>query len=137
MPLEKQVQEMERRLELFSQVKKRNIDSYNQWAVENGHEELAYILVVLDELSDLMMVHKEEVEPLLVRLAQMARATGIHVILVTQRPTYDQVGDRSHQSQRANPYWVCVCLNYRLPRDPRRKWFDAPARARRRTVSGF
>ena len=60
MPLEKQVQEMERRLELFSQVKKRNIDSYNQWAVENGHEELAYILVVLDELSDLMMVHKEE-----------------------------------------------------------------------------
>ena len=89
--LEKQVNEMERRLKLFSQVGKRNLENYNQWAVENDHEELAYQVIVLDELSDLMMVHKEEVEPKLVRLAQMARATGIHLILATQRPTVDVV----------------------------------------------
>ncbi|MGB0383649.1 MAG: DNA translocase FtsK [Ardenticatenaceae bacterium] len=89
--LEKQVQEMERRLELFSQVGKRNLESYNKWAVENDHDELPYRVIILDELADLMMVHKEEVEPKLVRLAQMARATGIHVFLATQRPTVDVV----------------------------------------------
>ena len=81
------VGEMERRYDGFSQVGKRNLASYNQWAYANGEEQLPYLVVIIDELADLMMTVPEEVEPLIVRLAQLARATGIHLVLATQRPT--------------------------------------------------
>lgn len=93
------VREMERRYELLAGRKVRNIDQYNQslsspaaGLVENDagqSEPLPYIVIVIDELADLMMVASRDVEVALTRLAQMARAAGIHLILATQRPSVD------------------------------------------------
>jgi S-DNA-T family DNA segregation ATPase FtsK/SpoIIIE len=90
------VREMERRYELLSEMKARNINQYNQKvekAVKQGKEDvpdkLPYVVVVIDELADLMMLSSREVEVALTRLAQMARAAGIHMILATQRPSVD------------------------------------------------
>lgn len=85
------LREMERRYKLFSQVGKRNHESYNKWAVQQGKEELPYIVIIIDELADLMMVAPDEVEQIICRIAQMARATGMHLILATQRPSVDVV----------------------------------------------
>ena len=79
------VKEMEERYELLSKARKRNIASYN----EDSEDLLPRIVVVIDELADLMIVGKREIEGLLVRLAQLARAVGIHVIAATQRPSSD------------------------------------------------
>ncbi|MBU1177694.1 DNA translocase FtsK, partial [Patescibacteria group bacterium] len=78
------VSEMERRFELFSEAGKRDIAAYNKSAKE---DKIPYIIVVIDELADLMAVAANEVEGCIVRLAQMARAVGIHLVLATQRPS--------------------------------------------------
>src|SRR5215218_4221530 len=84
------LQEMERRYTLFSKLGVRNLDGYRmKVADEAGAEHLPYLVVIIDELADLMMTAPDEVETLLVRLAQMARATGIHLIIATQRPSVD------------------------------------------------
>jgi S-DNA-T family DNA segregation ATPase FtsK/SpoIIIE len=91
------VREMEHRYELLSEKKTRHIDQYNrkiqkeQPTGEDGQpvEPLPYIVIIIDELADLMMVASRDVEVALTRLAQMARAAGIHLILATQRPSVD------------------------------------------------
>ena len=90
------VREMENRYKLLSEEKARNIIQYNQKmekkdATDNpeGHTKLPYIVIIIDELADLMMVASRDVEVALTRLAQMARASGIHMILATQRPSVD------------------------------------------------
>ena len=89
---------MERRYELLESTGSRNINTYNKKirkedAVENGEEEerreLPYLVIIIDELADLMMVSSKEVEGAIARLAQMARAAGIHLIVATQRPSVD------------------------------------------------
>ncbi|MDD3887614.1 MAG: DNA translocase FtsK 4TM domain-containing protein [Patescibacteria group bacterium] len=82
------VSEMEKRFTLFAECKKRDIHSYNASA---GKDRLPFIVVVIDELADLMAVASKEVEAAIVRLSQMARATGIHLILATQRPSVNVI----------------------------------------------
>lgn len=84
------VREMERRYKLFASSGKRNIEQYNQAPdLVEGH--LPFIVLVIDELADLMMVAAREVEGSIVRLAQMARAVGIHLVIATQRPSVDVI----------------------------------------------
>jgi len=83
------VKEMDRRFQILSEAGKRNIASFN--AACNPEERLPYIVIVIDELADLMAVAANEVEAAIVRLAQMARATGIHLIVATQRPSVDVI----------------------------------------------
>ncbi len=92
------VEEMDKRYELFEMSGARNLESYNEQlqakkeeGVENLPSKLPYIVVVVDELADLMMVAAKEVEDSIIRLAQMARAAGIHMILATQRPSVDVI----------------------------------------------
>jgi S-DNA-T family DNA segregation ATPase FtsK/SpoIIIE len=80
------ISEMERRYKLFASVGVRNIEGYNELA---GFQALPYLVVVVDEMADVMMYAPVEVEDAICRLAQMARATGIHLILSTQRPSVD------------------------------------------------
>ncbi|HTE22411.1 MAG TPA: DNA translocase FtsK 4TM domain-containing protein [Candidatus Limnocylindria bacterium] len=82
------VAEMERRYKALSEVKRRNIVEYNALKKEEG---MPYIVVVIDELADLMMMAARDVEALVVRIAQKARAVGIHLILATQRPSVDVI----------------------------------------------
>lgn len=82
------VAEMERRLKTFSEVGKRNIAEYNDLKKEEG---MPYIVIVIDELADLMMMAARDVEALVVRLAQKARAAGIHLVIATQRPSVDVI----------------------------------------------
>ncbi|MEX0616189.1 MAG: DNA translocase FtsK [Candidatus Woykebacteria bacterium] len=82
------ISEMERRYKLFSEVSARNIDQYNEMS---GFQALPYIVIVIDELADLMLFAPVEVEDAITRLAQMSRATGIHMILATQRPSVDVI----------------------------------------------
>lgn len=95
--LKKVVSEMERRYELFSHTGTRNIEGYNDhievWNEENEekHPRMPYIVVIVDELADLMMVASSDVEDSITRLAQMARAAGIHLIIATQRPSVDVI----------------------------------------------
>ncbi len=80
------VLEMDRRYKILEEHGKRNIVDYNRFASKEGEEELPYLVFIIDELGDLMMLAKSEVEPIIVRLTQMARAVGIHLVLGTQRP---------------------------------------------------
>lgn len=90
--LKKVVSEMERRYELFAEHGARDIERYNQLAREKDEENiLPYIVVIVDELADLMMVAAADVEDAICRLAQMARAAGIHLIIATQRPSVDVI----------------------------------------------
>lgn len=95
--LHKVVAEMERRYELFAQFGKRNITEYNQGlqqanqTADQPQPTMPYIVAIVDELADLMMVASNEVEDAIVRLAQMGRAAGIHMILATQRPSVDVI----------------------------------------------
>lgn len=82
------VAEMERRLHLFAEVGKRNINEYNALKQE---ESMPYIVIVIDEMADLMMLSAAEVEALIVRLAQLSRAAGIHLVLATQRPSVNVI----------------------------------------------
>lgn len=97
--LKKVVSEMDRRYDLFSDSGNRNIEGYNNYInaynktadEENQQAKLPYIVVLVDELADLMMVASNEVEDAITRLAQMARAAGIHLIIATQRPSVDVI----------------------------------------------
>jgi len=89
--LSNMVAEMERRYTLMSQTKTKNIENYNEKAKKEGFEKIPYIVVVIDELADLMMTSGKDVELSIARLAQMARASGIHLIVATQRPSVDVV----------------------------------------------
>ncbi len=84
--------EMERRYKIFARHGVRNLDSYKQLARKRSDlEPMPYILIIIDELADLMMMAPDEVETYICRLAQMARATGIHLIIATQRPSVDVI----------------------------------------------
>lgn len=89
--LKKIVVEMEKRYELFSKSGARNVEGYNQMMKDNPEAILPYIVVIVDELADLMMVAANDVEDAIARLAQMARAAGIHLIIATQRPSVDVI----------------------------------------------
>ncbi len=95
--LKKVVSEMERRYELFSDTGTRNIEGYNEYIrkhnlhADETQPNLPYIVVLVDELADLMMVASNDVEDSITRLAQMARAAGIHLIIATQRPSVDVI----------------------------------------------
>lgn len=83
--------EMDKRYHAFAQVGARNITDYNARMKLQGQKKLPFIVVVIDELADLMMIAPGETEQTITRLAQLARATGIHMILATQRPSVDVV----------------------------------------------
>jgi S-DNA-T family DNA segregation ATPase FtsK/SpoIIIE len=85
------IDEMERRFKILSEVGSRNITSYNEKTIDNGREYIPYIVLVVDELADLMAAKGREVESGIVRLAQMARAVGIHLVLATQRPSVEVI----------------------------------------------
>ena len=83
--------EMDSRYKQFNRARARNIEAYNQQLMAKGEKPLPYVVVVIDELADLMMVAPDEVERAICRIAQMARATGIHLVIATQRPSVDVV----------------------------------------------
>jgi S-DNA-T family DNA segregation ATPase FtsK/SpoIIIE len=83
--------EMERRYKLFAKLSARNIESYNEKLAARGEQILPYIVIVIDELADLMLSAPDDVERYVCRIAQMARATGIHLVIATQRPSVDVV----------------------------------------------
>jgi S-DNA-T family DNA segregation ATPase FtsK/SpoIIIE len=89
--LNNMVSEMERRYELMSETRTKKIENYNDKVKKEGGEHLPYIVVIIDELADLMMTSGKDVEHSIARLAQMARASGIHLIVATQRPSVDVV----------------------------------------------
>jgi len=89
--LSNMVAEMERRYAILSQSKTKNIENFNEKAKKLGMSPLPYIVVIIDELADLMMTSGKEVEIYVSRLAQMARASGIHLLVATQRPSVDVV----------------------------------------------
>jgi DNA segregation ATPase FtsK/SpoIIIE, S-DNA-T family len=83
------IKEMERRYKLFHDIQARNLQAYNHKVGED--EKLPFIVVIVDELADLMMIAANEVETSICRIAQMARATGIHLVIATQRPSVDVI----------------------------------------------
>jgi S-DNA-T family DNA segregation ATPase FtsK/SpoIIIE len=85
------VAEMERRYEQLSRVRARNLPEANRALRSRGEVQLPYLLVVIDELADLMMISPQEVEDCVIRLAQKSRAVGIHLVLATQRPSVDVI----------------------------------------------
>ena len=100
--LKKVVEEMERRYDLFAEAVVRDIEGYNEWfsrekvkreseGLVTTRDKLPFIVVILDELADLMMVASREVEDSIMRLTQMARAAGIHLVIATQRPSVDVI----------------------------------------------
>lgn len=89
--LNNMVSEMERRYQLMSETRTKNIENFNEKAKAEKQNLLPYIVVIIDELADLMMTSGKDVEYSIARLAQMARASGIHLIVATQRPSVDVV----------------------------------------------
>ena len=97
--LQKVVSEMEHRYDMFEERHVKNIDTYNEWVEKENQnrsnddkiEKLPFIVVIVDELADLMMVASKEVEDAIMRITQMARAAGIHLIVATQRPSTDVI----------------------------------------------
>ncbi|MDH4943952.1 DNA translocase FtsK 4TM domain-containing protein [Sulfurimonas sp. C5] len=89
--LNNMVAEMERRYAAMADTRTKNIENYNEKAKKEGFEPIPYIVVIIDELADLMMTSGKDVEHSIARLAQMARASGIHLIVATQRPSVDVV----------------------------------------------
>ena len=85
------VKEMEKRYTMMADTRTKNIENYNEKAKANGYDEFPYVVIIIDELADLMMTSGKEVEMSVARLAQMARASGIHLIVATQRPSVDVV----------------------------------------------
>lgn len=85
------ISEMERRFEVLSSVRARDIGGYNEIMIKGGSDLLPYIVLIVDELADLMVARGREIEASIVRLAQMARAVGIHLVLATQRPSVEVI----------------------------------------------
>lgn len=85
------VSEMMRRYDLFAESGVRNLEGYNEYLALNGEQKLPQIVIIVDELSDLMMVAPKEIEDSICRLAQMARAAGMHLIIATQRPSVNVI----------------------------------------------
>jgi S-DNA-T family DNA segregation ATPase FtsK/SpoIIIE len=85
------ISEMERRFDFLSEVRARDISSYNEMAARKNEEPLPFIILVIDELADLMAARGKEVEGAVVRIAQMARAVGIHLVVATQRPSVEVI----------------------------------------------
>ncbi|NLY54146.1 MAG: DNA translocase FtsK [Firmicutes bacterium] len=83
--------EMEKRYSIFAKAGVRDITRYNEWASSAGKEQMPFIVIIIDELADLMMVARADVEDAICRLAQMARAAGMHLIIGTQRPSTDVI----------------------------------------------
>ncbi len=83
--------EMERRYREFSKAGARNLETFNEMLAQKGEEKLPFIVVLVDELADLMMVAPDDIERQICRIAQLARATGIHLVIATQRPSVDVV----------------------------------------------
>ena len=98
--LSKMVNEMERRYQVFSESKTKNIEGYNDWVAKENekitdseakHEKMPFIVIIIDELADLMMVAAKEVEDSILRITQKARAAGMHLIVATQRPSTEVI----------------------------------------------
>jgi S-DNA-T family DNA segregation ATPase FtsK/SpoIIIE len=85
------VKSMEDRYKAMAQIGARNIVDFNKWADKNRKEKLPFIVLVIDELSDLMLTVGKDLEDLITRIAQMARAAGIHLVVATQRPSVDVI----------------------------------------------
>src|SRR5690625_72632 len=85
------VQEMEERYEKFVKTRVRDIHRYNEKAKETGAEKMPHIVIIIDELSDLMMIAPQDVEASIIRIAQKARACGMHLLIATQRPSVDVI----------------------------------------------
>jgi len=85
------IEEMEERYKLLQETKSRDIDSYNQKQLNRKEKIMPRIILVIDELADLMVTYGSNIEAMIIRLTQMARATGIHLILATQRPSVDVI----------------------------------------------
>ena len=83
--------EMDRRYKMFSRLGVRNLVGYNELMASQGEKIMPYVVIVIDELADLMMIAPDQIERTITRIAQMARATGIHLIIATQRPSVDVV----------------------------------------------
>src|ERR687898_226715 len=83
--------EMDKRYERMSVARARNLPELNRVLLERGEQPLPYLLIVIDELADMMMVSPQEVEDAVIRLAQKSRAVGIHLVLATQRPSVDVI----------------------------------------------
>ena len=136
------VREMERRLKLLAANHVRNIDQFNK-LFENGseylfedvnQEPLPYIIIIIDELADLMMLDRANVEESITRLAQMARAVGIHLVLATQRPSVDVITGID-QGERADAHELPAGDQGGLADDHRFEWRGKPAGTRRHAVS--
>ena len=89
MALKRVVEVVDERYTLFNSANKKNIDLYNKFMRDSGQEPLPYYVVVIDELADLMLIASKDVEDSILRITQLARAAGIHLIVATQRPSVD------------------------------------------------
>ena len=127
------VAEMERRYEKLSLLRARNLPEANRALRAKGQQPLPYLLVVIDELADLMMVSPQEVEDAVIRLAQKSRAVGIHLVLATQRPSVDVITGMIKANVPSRIAFAGLQPD-RLPRDPRLERRREPARPGRHAL---
>ena len=127
------VAEMERRYERLSILRARNLPEANRALRKRGEDPLPYLLVVIDELADLMMICPQAVEDAIIRLAQKSRAVGIHLVLATQRPSVDVITGMI-KANVPSPDRVRRLEPDRLARDPRRGRRREPARPGRHAL---
>ena len=127
------VREMEQRYGMMSLARTRSLPELNRHRVERGEPPLPYILCVIDELADLMMVAPADVEDAIIRLAQKARAVGIHLVLATQSPRVDVITGHD-QGERAVADRLRRLVADRLARDPRPERRRVAARRGRHAV---
>ena len=127
------VEEMERRYERLSIVRARSLPEANRAFRQRGEDPLPYLLVVIDELADLMMISPQAVEDAVIRLAQKSRAVGIHLVLATQRPSVDVITGMI-KANVPEPDRLRRLQPDRLARDPRHRRRREPARPGRHAL---